>query len=142
MVSGLNIMDGEKKLADLTFIAKKNGGYITFVENFVYDQNSDIVGFEYRTVFNEVFLEFDAKMKSDGSYGLKAKKHPHEYNLTRRNWFTCTGECISDALSICFDEFSCGATCGIMLAMCPDSIVTACGIWCAKDTDNDLTPNE
>jgi len=141
-VYGINVMVENKKLGTLTFVPKGKE-YITIVESFNYNQNNEIIGIDYKNASNEIFVEFETRKNLDGTYSLKGKRAPKEgYSFAKRGWWSCTGDCITDAASICFDDFDCGMTCGILAGVCADSIVAACAIWCGMDSDNDLDPNQ
>jgi hypothetical protein len=141
-VYGINVMVEDKKLGTITFVPKGKE-YITIVEVFNYNKDNEIIGIDYKNVSNETFVAFEARKNSDSTYSLKGKRAPKEgYTFAKRGWWSCTGDCISDAASLCFDDFDCGMTCGILAGVCADAIVTSCAIWCAQDSDNDLDPNQ
>lgn len=131
---------GDKLLGNLIFAKTEDGVYVTVVEQFLYNVNGTIGKFLYDDVSGARIGSFKSVKIDDQTYSLELEKVISKNSEGGRSWLTCSAECISDAWGACSNDPGCDFICTVTGPGCPGSLATACGIWCAQDSNNDLTP--
>lgn len=138
----LKSKSGNNPLGAILFSAFDNGTFLTMVQTYDKNASKEITSFNYKSIENELIYSFDSKKTDNDSYSLTLNKESLGSDLSMsRSWWTCTRECISDAVEACGGDGECSFICAITGLNCVGTIGVSCGAWCLIDSSNDLTPD-
>lgn len=136
-------MRNEKPLGVLYFSKNSENEYKTIVEVYTHDSDGHLKEVHFNNILGQEILSAVMTKISGDFYSLNIK---NQSNLSgqKQHWWACTRGCIGDAWGLCANDPECDFLCALAGGYlgCATSITAACMVWCAKDTDNDLTPEQ
>ena len=139
---------GKQALGVLYFSKNVKDEYQTILELYSYDRDGNLKEVHFNNILGQEMLSASLTKISRELYSFNIKKQPSlfsgkvSYNMKEVSWWSCTRGCIGDAWGLCADDPECDYLCGLAGGYlgCAASIATACSVWCAEETDHDLTP--